>query len=129
MSSAHACVGCTRPGGVPMVRSYRRQAIAAVAATALVASMLALTLQGEASAAGGNWLAFVRDPTGGFAFESGDEEIYAIRVDGTGVVRLTTNTCIDITPAASPNGRWLAWVQKCGSAVDIMLAPVTYDAT
>ncbi len=111
-----------------MVRLIRRQAIAAMPALALVAGFLTLTLQDEAAAAGGNWLAFVRDPTGGFAFESGDEEIYAIRLDGTGTVRLTTNSCIDITPAASPDGRWLAWVQKCGSAVDIMMAPVVYDA-
>jgi Tol biopolymer transport system component len=94
----------------------------------LVSGLVVLTLQDEAVAAGGNWIAFVRDPSGGFAFESGDEEIYAIRLDGTGAVRLTTNSCIDITPAASPDGRWLAWVQKCGSAVDIMMAPITYDA-
>ena len=112
-----------------MVRSFRRRASAAVAASALVVGLLALTFQGEATASRGAWLAFVRDPSGGSAFESGDEEIYAIRVDGTGAVRLTANTCIDITPAASPNGRWLAWVQKCGSAVDIMMAPVIYDAT
>jgi Tol biopolymer transport system component len=100
-----------------------------VAAVMIVAAALGVASPQPAVAVEGNWLAFVRDPTGGFAFESGDEEIYAIRVDGTGAVRLTTNTCIDITPAASANGRWLAWVQKCGSAVDILAARVTYSAT
>ena len=101
----------------------------AVAVAIVVVGVLSVSGPGDAEAVGGEWLAFVRDPTGGFAFESGDEEIYAIRTDGSGAVRLTTNTCIDITPAASPNGRWLAWVQKCGGVVDIVMAPVTYDAT
>ena len=106
-----------------------RRAMAAVAAVACLAAVVTLWSPGEADAAGVEWLAFVRDPTGGSRFESGDEEIYAIRTDGTGEVRLTTNACIDITPAASPNGRWLAWVQKCGGAVDILMAPITYEAT
>jgi Tol biopolymer transport system component len=74
-----------------------------------------------------DWIAFVRDPTGGTAFESGDEEIAAIRADGTGSVQLTQNTCIDILPAASPDGRWLAWAQKCKKVVDIIAAPIVYD--
>jgi len=104
----------------------RRLGVVAVLA-ALVAGSVVLAGPREATAVGGNWLAFVRDPTGGSRFESGDEEIYAIRLDGTGAVRLTSNACIDITPAASPNGRWLAWVQKCGNLVDIMMARVSYD--
>jgi Tol biopolymer transport system component len=106
-----------------------RRATFAVVAAALLAAAFAVSAPSDAEAAGGDWIAFVRDPTGGFAFESGDEEIYAIRTDGTGAVRLTTNSCIDITPAASPNGRWLAWVQKCGGVVDIVMAPITYDAS
>ena len=79
-----------------------------------------------ASAAGGDWIAFTRDPTGGYAFESGDEEIYAMRLDGTGVTQLTTDACVDITPEASSDGRWLAWVQKCEGVVDILIAPISY---
>jgi Tol biopolymer transport system component len=95
---------------------------------AVIATTLASASRVSA-AVGGDWIAFTRDPTGGTAFESGDEEIFAIRVDGSGAVRLTDNSCIDITPAASPDGRWLAWVQKCGSTVDILIAAIVYDAT
>lgn len=92
----------------------------------LVAASASIPSTG-ASAAGGDWIAFTRDPTGGPAFESGDEEIYAIRTNGTGAIRLTTNSCIDITPAASPDGQWLAWAQKCGNAVDILMGRIVYD--
>jgi len=104
----------------------------AVTALLVITSMLTVGVLLDppaASAVGGDWIAFTRDPTGGNSFESGDEEIYAMRLDGTGVIRLTTNTCIDITPAASADGRWLAWVQKCGSTVDILIAPITYATT
>lgn len=77
---------------------------------------------------GGNWIAFTRDRTGGAQFESGDEELWAIALDGTGAKQLTFDTCSDLTPAASPDGRWLAWVRKCRSDVDIMMAPIVYDA-
>ena len=98
-------------------RSFRR----AFTMTALIAITASVVWAPRVSAAvGGDWIAFTRDPTGGPAFESGDEEIYAIRLDGTGAVRLTVNSCSDITPDASPDGRWLAWVQKCGSIVDII---------
>jgi Tol biopolymer transport system component len=90
---------------------------------------------GQPVTLGGNWIAFTRDRTGGAAFESGDEELWAIALDGTGAKQLTFDTCSDLTPAASPDGRWLAWVRKCGSTgwnnnnnVDIMFAPIVYDA-
>lgn len=109
--------------------SVARRALLVVVAMGSLAALLATTLPRDAAAAaGGDWLAFVRDPTGGSRFESGDEEIWAITLDGARAVRLTTNACIDITPAASPNGKWLAWVQKCGNLVDIVMAPITYDA-
>jgi Tol biopolymer transport system component len=107
----------------------RRVALIVVAIASLAWLFVSIVPQEADAASGGDWLAFVRDPTGGARFESGDEEIWAIRLDGSGAVRLTTNTCIDITPAASPNGKWLAWVQKCGSLVDLMIAPITYDAS
>lgn len=76
-----------------------------------------------------SWFVFTRDPSGGAGAESGDEEIYASRVDGSEVRRLTTNSCVDITATVSHDGRWLAWVQKCAKDVDILLAPISYDAT
>ncbi|HEX6844458.1 MAG TPA: hypothetical protein VF235_05010, partial [Actinomycetota bacterium] len=106
----------------------RRTMIGAAAGLALAATLLAV-IASPSAAMGGDWIAFTRDPTGGSAFESGDEEIHAMRLDGSGLVRLTTNSCVDITPSASPDGRWLAWVQKCGSAVDILMAPIVYDET
>jgi Tol biopolymer transport system component len=109
-------------------RTHRSRRLLSAVLTSLVIAG-PITLAPRVSAAvGGDWIAFTRDPTGGTAFESGDEELYAIRLDGSGAVRLTTNSCIDITPEASPDGRWLAWVQKCGSSVDILVAPITYDA-
>jgi WD40-like Beta Propeller Repeat len=106
----------------------RHVAMTFLAVASLIITALAVA-PGAGAAVGGDWIAFTRDPTGGPAFESGDEEIFAMRPNGTGVVRLTTNSCIDITPAASPDGRWLAWVQKCGNVVEILIAPIVYDAT
>jgi TolB protein len=43
-----------------------------------------------------------------------DSEIYVMNVDGTGLQRLTDNTCADIDPSWSPvNGR-VAWASNCG---------------
>lgn len=112
------------------VVTKRRASLAGIAIT--LTSIVGVVVSSSASpvaAQGGEWIAFTRDPTGGFAFESGDEELWAMRLDGTGAVRLTSNWCLDITPAASPDGRWLTWVQKCGSNVDILMAPIAYDAS
>ena len=108
--------------------SRTSRAVAVLIATVSVASMLAfgMVVAPTASAAGGDWIAFTRDPTGGSASESGDEEVFAMRLDGTGSIQLTANTCADITPDASADGRWLAWVQKCGGVVDILIAPISY---
>jgi Tol biopolymer transport system component len=105
----------------------RTSTLVAVALLGAVAASLFLAVPSAAAAT--DWIAFTRDPTGGSAYESGDEEIYAMRLDGSGLVRLTANACIDITPAASADGRWLAWVQKCGTAVDLLIAPIVYDTT
>ena len=105
----------------------RRPTVALVLAIglALIATLFIVRVD-AAAVVGGDWIAFVRDPTGGSRFESGDEEIHASRLDGTGLVRLTFNSCIDITPSATPDGRWLAWVQKCGFNVDIMMGRIVY---
>ena len=109
-------------------RPLRRQILLGLVAAACLL-MTGLVSPRASAEVGGDWIVFTRDPTGGTAFESGDEELYAIRLDGTSAVRLTTNSCIDITPSTSGDGRWLAWVQKCGSAVDILMAPIVYDET
>jgi Tol biopolymer transport system component len=59
------------------------------------------------------WIVFTRDPTPDPDYEGGDEELWAMRADGSGQVQLTSNTCADLTPDASPDGRWVAWVERC----------------
>src|SRR2546426_8629460 len=51
--------------------------------------------------------------TGRIAFVSnraGNDEIYVMKADGTGVTRLTNNSAADLEPAWSPDGTRLAFV-------------------
>lgn len=47
---------------------------------------------------------------------AGNWEIYVIRLDGTGLKRLTNNSSIDGLPTWSPNGRSIAFVSDQGGA-------------
>ncbi len=64
---------------------------------------------------------------GKIAFTSdrdGNQEIYVMNNDGTGQVRLTSNTDIDSFPAFSPDGRKIAFIsQNASSAFAIKLLP------
>lgn len=107
-------------------RATRRFLPVAVA-MALVGATLALVvpaLVGSASAGGvdNGWIIFTRDPTPTPDFEGGDEELWGVAPDGSTSFRLTNDNCADLTPDASADGTWVAWVQKCGSAVDLLVA-------
>lgn len=44
------------------------------------------------------------------------QEIYRMNADGSGVVRLTDNTCTDLAPSSSPDGTMIAFASDCGRA-------------
>jgi Tol biopolymer transport system component len=50
--------------------------------------------------------------------QDGNSEIYAINLDGTGLVRLTNNAATDVDPAWSPDGNRIAFASNRGSGTD-----------
>ncbi len=64
------------------------------------------------------------DPTPGIAFVSerdGNEEIYLLQPDGSGLVRLTDAPELDRDPAWSPDGRQIAFRSRRDGSSDIFL--------
>ena len=61
-----------------------------------------------AFAAGGNRLIYSSAPEGSIN-PSGDFELFSVKLDGTGKIRLTNNRVDDFDPASSPDGRWVAF--------------------
>ena len=50
---------------------------------------------------------------------TGDQEIYSINEDGSGLVRLTYHDGFDSRPASSPDGKKIAFVSRRNDAVDL----------
>src|SRR4051812_3345875 len=79
-----------------------------VAIAATLAAALGAMPAGAAFPGGNGKIAFsdyYTDP-------SGNNEIYAIDPDGTGLVRLTSNPALDLEPAWSPDGRKVAFASN-----------------
>ena len=55
--------------------------------------------------------------------QDGDEDIYIVNHDGTGVKKLTQNNFVDFGPLASPDGDWVAYTRgrRNGSGLDAFL--------
>lgn len=53
----------------------------------------------------------------------GDEDLYVIRRDGSGLRRLTENRVADTTPAWSPDGRWIAFARGRAGARQLYVMP------
>src|SRR6185503_13314557 len=69
-------------------------------------------------------LAQAANGPGRIAFTSnrdGNDEIYVMNADGTGVVRLTNDPAIDQQPAWSPDGSRIAFVSNRGGKFDTYL--------
>lgn len=58
---------------------------------------------------------------------TGDDEIFVMNPDGTGVEQLTFNTTPDNQPAFSPDGNWIAYVGYRDGDAEIYMR--TYDGT
>jgi Tol biopolymer transport system component len=70
----------------------------------------------------GNWIVFQRSEDDGHEFTSSD--LYAVRSDGSNVVRLTTSSeALEMNPSWSPDGRFIAFDDRGA----IYLLPVTQD--
>jgi TolB protein len=68
----------------------------------------------------GRWIAFRGDDDGIDA--TGDEELFVMRADGTGVEQLTDNAVFDSAPAWSPDGTKLAFESdRAGGAREIFV--------
>jgi len=90
--------------------------IALIVATAML--LVAGPNPAGAVIAGGNGrIAFVSD-------SDGDNEIYAMRSDGTGVVQLTFNTANDTDPSVSGDGTRIAFISDRDGGPDLYIMPI-----
>src|SRR5690349_6358245 len=85
--------------------------------TLLLAGALVLVSAGTAStqhghASGDNMLAFVSE-------RDSNSEIYAMIMDGTGLLRLTNDAGRDVDPAWSPEGKRIAFASDRAGKSDI----------
>jgi hypothetical protein len=71
--------------------------------------------QGAATDSAPGWILFDSDR------DNFNRDVYAIRADGSGLMRLTGALGIDREPASSPDGRWVAFTSDRSSSMQIHL--------
>lgn len=108
---------------MPDVMTKRRLQLLYGIVVALLALVLVITFAiGSSGGAEPGALAARRGPLGSIAFVSdrdGNSEIYSVRPDGGGLVRLTDHPAADFMPAWSLDGRQLAFVSDRGGTLDV----------
>src|SRR5262245_52391543 len=90
------------------------RSLSATIATLVAAAMLLVAAPpaGAVISGANGRIVFVSD-------RDGDNEIYAMRSDGTGVVQLTVNTASDTEPAVSGDGMSIAFISDRAGGPDL----------
>ena len=92
---------------------YRAGVVSVITVLATAFLLLAPSIPAGAVVAGANGrIVFVSD-------RDGNKEIYAVRADGTGLVRLTTNSFQDYDPAVSGDGVSVAFISDRDGAPEL----------
>jgi Tol biopolymer transport system component len=86
-------------------------ALALTVALVSLSAMMTMPVEAALSAEDGKKIAFTSDRTTGPGVDNptGDEEIFAMNRDGTGLKQLTFNKASDEYPAYSPDGKYIVF--------------------